>query len=247
VPLTGPSAIGNEPHHVGLSADGKTLALGGLLSVLRGQDQVFFFDVSRLRDPVFLSSNNPPKASIADEFDSLKKGGFLATFMGSPDGANPGRVVEYDSNQRFVQAWPQVPPTDGFDPHGISIDEAHNLIVTSDFVCPLPRSMLLAEAKSFCTAETFLPARMGYLVTGPAMVLLALMAVAVVVAARMTQGKDQYPLSPAERYRGAGGTDQREPYRRVPRQAKSRAGIGQGISRMFPVRVGFPDSIRSIG
>jgi hypothetical protein len=137
VPLTGPSAIGNEPHHVGLSADGKTLALGGLLSVLRGQDQVFFFDVSHPRDPVFLSSNNPPKASIADEFDSLENGGFLATFMGSPDGANPGRLVEYDANQHFVQAWPLVPPTDGFDPHGISIDEAHNLIVTSDFVCPL--------------------------------------------------------------------------------------------------------------
>jgi hypothetical protein len=137
VPLTGPSAIGNEPHHVGLSADGKTLAAGGLLSVLRGQDQVFFFDVSHPRDPVFLSSNNPPKASIADEFDSLKNGGFLATFMGSPDGANPGRLVEYDADQRFVQAWPAVPPTDGFDPHGLSIDEKHNLILTSDFICPL--------------------------------------------------------------------------------------------------------------
>lgn len=137
VPLTGPGAVGNEPHHVGLSADGKTLALGGLLSVLRGQDQVFFFDVSHPRDPQFISSNNPPNASIADEFDPLSNGGFLATFMGSPDGANPGRLVEYNSNLQFVQAWPLVPPTDGFDPHGISIDEKHNLIVTSDFICPL--------------------------------------------------------------------------------------------------------------
>jgi hypothetical protein len=46
VPLSGASAIGNEPHHVGLSHDGRTLALGGLLSLLRGQDQVFFFDVA---------------------------------------------------------------------------------------------------------------------------------------------------------------------------------------------------------
>jgi selenium-binding protein 1 len=37
----------------------------------------------------------------------------------------------------FVKAWPIDPPTDGFDPHGLSIDEAHNLMVTSDFVCPL--------------------------------------------------------------------------------------------------------------
>src|SRR6476620_2973638 len=51
VPLSGASAIGNEPHHVGLSHDGRTMALGGLLSVLRGQDQVFFFDVSNPREP----------------------------------------------------------------------------------------------------------------------------------------------------------------------------------------------------
>jgi 56kDa selenium binding protein (SBP56) len=137
VPLTGPSAIGNEPHHVGLSVDGKTFAGGGLLSVLRGQDQVFFFDVSQPRNPQFIRSNNPPHASIADEFDSLSNGGFLATFMGSPDGANPGRLVEYDAHQNFVQAWPLNPPADGFDPHGLAIDEAHNLILTSDFVCPL--------------------------------------------------------------------------------------------------------------
>jgi 56kDa selenium binding protein (SBP56) len=137
VPLTGPGAVGNEPHHVGLSADGKTLALGGLLSVLRGQDQVFFFDVSHPRNPEFIRSDNPPHASIADEFDSLSNGGFFGTFMGSPDGENPGRLVEYDANQHYVQAWPLHPPNDGFDPHGLAIDEAHNLIVTSDFICPL--------------------------------------------------------------------------------------------------------------
>jgi len=137
VPLTGPGAVGNEPHHVGLSADGKTLALGGLLSVLRGQDQVFFFDVTHARNPQFIRSDNPPHASIADEFDSLSNGGFFGTFMGSPDGENPGRLVEYDANQHYVQAWPLNPPTDGFDPHGLAIDEAHNLILTSDFICPL--------------------------------------------------------------------------------------------------------------
>ena len=42
VPLPGPGATGNEPHHVGLSADGRVLAAGGLLSVLKGQKEVFF-------------------------------------------------------------------------------------------------------------------------------------------------------------------------------------------------------------
>jgi hypothetical protein len=135
-PLSGASAIGNEPHHVGLSRDGKTLALGGLLSVLRGQDQVFFFDVSDPRHPTFLRSDNPPQASITDEFGALSTGGFLVTFMGGANGANPGRVVEYDASMHFVKAWPDNPPADGFDPHGLSIDEAHNLMVTSDFICP---------------------------------------------------------------------------------------------------------------
>jgi 56kDa selenium binding protein (SBP56) len=137
VPLSGASAIGNEPHHVGLSHDGRTMALGGLLSVLRGQDQVFFFDVTDPRQPTFIRSDNPPESSITDELVPLSNGGFLVTFMGGPNGAHPGRVVEYDAGLTFVRAWPVAPPTDGFNPHGISIDEAHNLMVTSDFICPL--------------------------------------------------------------------------------------------------------------
>jgi selenium-binding protein 1 len=134
----GNGAVGNEPHHVGLTHDGRTLALGGLLSFLRGQDQVFFFDVTKPRHPQFLRADNPPDSSIADEFAALSTGGLLATFMGGPTGAHPGRVVEYGANLQFVRTLPT--PTDDdtqpFNPHGISIDEAHNLLVTSDFICP---------------------------------------------------------------------------------------------------------------
>ena len=137
VPLSGAGAVGNEPHHVGVSSDGRTLALGGLLSILRRQDQVFFFDVSDPRHPKFVRSDNPADASITDEFAPLAAGGFLATFMGGAQGSQPGRLVEYDSQLNPVRSWPAQPPTDGFNPHGISIDEAHNLMVTSDFICPL--------------------------------------------------------------------------------------------------------------
>jgi hypothetical protein len=137
VPLSGASALGNEPHHASLSRDGRTLALGGLLSVLRGQDQVFFFDVTDPRHPTFIRSDNPPEASITDELAPLGNGGFLVTFMGGGSGAAPGRVVEYDADHKFVKAWPVDPPTGGFNPHGLAIDEAHNLMVTSDFICPL--------------------------------------------------------------------------------------------------------------
>ena len=40
VALPGPGATGNEPHHVGLTADGRVLGCGGLLSVLKGQKEV---------------------------------------------------------------------------------------------------------------------------------------------------------------------------------------------------------------
>jgi hypothetical protein len=135
----GTGAVGNEPHHAGLSSDGRTLALGGLLSFLRGQPQVFFFDVSQPRHPKFVGSSNPSEASITDEFVPLRNGGFLATFMGGPAGAHPGRVVEYDSHHNIVRTLP-TPDDDAqypFNPHGISIDEAHNLMVTSDYVCPV--------------------------------------------------------------------------------------------------------------
>jgi selenium-binding protein 1 len=139
IPLSN-GAIGNEPHHVGVSADGKTLAGGGLLSILRGQNGAFFFDISEPRAPVFLKANtlaSVTSASITDEFEPKPGGGFFTTFMGGADGAAPGRVVEYDANSDVVGVWPATPPTDGFDPHGIVIDEAHNLLLTSDFICPL--------------------------------------------------------------------------------------------------------------
>lgn len=136
LPLSGPGATGNEPHHVGLSVDGKVLAAGGLLSFLKGQPQIFFFDVSDPTAPKFISSANPPNASITDEFASLAGGGFLVTMMGGPQGMAPGRVAEFNAQLNLVAEYPSNPPLDGFNPHGISIRPELNLMVTSDFICP---------------------------------------------------------------------------------------------------------------
>lgn len=134
--LPGDGASGNEPHHVGLSRDGRTLACGGLLSVLRGQKEVFFFDVSDPLRPKFLSSVDPPQSAITDEFYPLQEGGFLVTMMGGAEGAHPGRVVEFSKNGSIVAEYPEEPPSDGFNPHGISVRPEMNLMVTSDFICP---------------------------------------------------------------------------------------------------------------
>lgn len=135
-PFPAPDAAGNEPHHIGLSDNGKVVVCGGLLSVLKGQKEVFFFDVTDPRSPRAISADDPPLSSITDDFQALPGGGFLVTMMGGPDGHAPGRVVEYDRNQHLVHEYPDAPPADGFNPHGISLRPEINLMVTSDFICP---------------------------------------------------------------------------------------------------------------
>ncbi|HKW61418.1 MAG TPA: selenium-binding protein SBP56-related protein [Candidatus Acidoferrum sp.] len=135
-PVVGPNATGNEFHHIGLSADGETVACGGLLSVLKGQDEVFFFDVSNPRAPKFRFSANPPLSAITDDFHALPNGGFLVTMMGGAQGHAPGRLAEFDGALNLVKEYPENPPMDGFNPHGISVRPEINLMVTSDFICP---------------------------------------------------------------------------------------------------------------
>jgi len=137
VPLPPPGNIGNEPHHCHLSADKNILACGGLLSVLSGQNEIFFFDVSNARHPKFLFSTDAPDSSVTDDFLPLPGGGFLVTQMGSAAGGAPGRMAEFDRNLNLVAEYPTVPPTDGFNPHGISARFDLNLLVTSDFINPV--------------------------------------------------------------------------------------------------------------
>jgi hypothetical protein len=154
VPLPPPGNIGNEPHHCHLSADKRVLACGGLLSLLKGQNGIFFFDVSSARHPRFLLSAKAVESSITDDFFPLPEGGFLITQMGSASGEAPGRVAEFDGQLHFVanhfgpmtlfQEWPSAPPLDGFNPHGISARPDLNLMMTADFI--LPSSTLAGSA-----------------------------------------------------------------------------------------------------
>lgn len=137
VPIPPPGNVGNEPHHCHLSADKKILGCGGLLSLLQGQNGIFFFDVSVAADPKFLFAASAPLSSITDDFLPLDEGGFLITQMGSASGGAPGRVAEFDKNLQLVKEWPDNPPTDGFNPHGISARPELNLMVTSDFINPV--------------------------------------------------------------------------------------------------------------
>jgi hypothetical protein len=154
VPLPPPGNIGNEAHHCHLNATGKLLACGGLLSVLKGQNGIFFFDVSEARNPRFLFSAKAVESAITDDFLPTEDGGFLITQMGSATGGAPGRVAEFDGQLHFVgnhfgeistfQEFPKTPPVDGFNPHGISARPDLNVMMTADFI--LPTSTLTGSA-----------------------------------------------------------------------------------------------------
>src|SRR5499425_506585 len=136
VPVPPPGNVGNEPHHCHLSADKNILACGGLLSLLRGQNSIFFFDVSQARRPRFLFSTSGTLSNITDDFLPLKEGGFLVPQMGSHTGGTPGRVAEFNADLQLVGEWPANPPEHDFNPHGISARPALNLMVTADFMMP---------------------------------------------------------------------------------------------------------------
>jgi len=175
VPVPPPGNIGNEPHHCHTSADQTILACGGLLSVLKGQNDIFFFDITNARQPKFLASTRAPNSSITDDFLALPRGGFLVTNMGSGTGGPGGRVVEFDKNLRLVAEHPAVSPADGmFNPHGMDADFARNRLVTSDFVNPVttlkvvPGPLELRSAVRFwnleqrrITRSVFLPDNAG--------------------------------------------------------------------------------------
>ena len=138
VPLPPPGNIGNEPHHCHTSLDQTILACGGLLSVLKGQNGIFFFDITDARNPKFLSSTRAPNSSITDDFLPLPGGGFLVTNMGSASGGAGGRLVEVDKSLNVVAEYPSVSPADGkFNPHGVDADLSRNSLVTSDFINPV--------------------------------------------------------------------------------------------------------------
>ncbi|KAI5804655.1 hypothetical protein DFH27DRAFT_594647 [Peziza echinospora] len=135
---------GNEPHHLNVAADGKTLLGTGLLSLLKLQDTAYFFDISDPYRPAFKKSQRTLLSSIADEIVAKPGGGWFVTYMGSAAGTSPGRLAEFDANHNLIGEWPSILDVPGaantlgqFSPHGLSIDFPRDVILTSDFVVPL--------------------------------------------------------------------------------------------------------------
>ncbi|KAJ6263891.1 hypothetical protein Dda_0028 [Drechslerella dactyloides] len=136
---------GNEPHHLNVARDHKSLVGTGLLSLLKLQDVEYFFDITDPYRPKFRNSGRALLSSIGDEIVAKPDGGFFITHMGSLGGTNLGRLTEWDNSGKLIGEYPKVTDVastknileDQFSPHGLSIDFERNIILTSDFVVPL--------------------------------------------------------------------------------------------------------------
>ncbi|KAH7375812.1 hypothetical protein B0T11DRAFT_293426 [Plectosphaerella cucumerina] len=145
IAVTDVPSSGNEPHHLGPSADGKLLVGGGLLSILKTQDTAYYFDTTNPYAPTFSHSNRAILSSIVDEIRAKPEGGFFITYMGSAAGTAVGRLVETNAGGDIIHEWPAVTDVEStlnilgeqFNPHGLSVDWENNIILTSDFVVPL--------------------------------------------------------------------------------------------------------------
>ena len=92
VPIPPPGNRGNEPHHCHLNSTKTILGCGGLLSLLKGQNGIFFFDVTAAKNPRFMFSTKAVESSMTDDFLPTENGGFLITQMGSPRAWRPAAL-----------------------------------------------------------------------------------------------------------------------------------------------------------
>jgi len=76
-------------HHIGMSADGTTVACGGLLSVLKGSGPDFLLRRVGIRATEVPLVGKPAALCDHGDFQSLPQGGFLVTMMGGARGTHP--------------------------------------------------------------------------------------------------------------------------------------------------------------
>jgi selenium-binding protein 1 len=130
---------GNEPHHIGISANFKYIVTAGLGSFLQGKHEVFVWTVDRSTGfPSFSYSLNVP-GGCPDEFVRYNEAGtkFLLSMMCNEQGSSPGNMVLLDVEARTAVTWdhPATPLTD-YNPHGFAWDPRIGVVV-ADFVQPV--------------------------------------------------------------------------------------------------------------
>lgn len=132
------SQSGNEPHHSGISADGKFYITGGLLSFLSNNKEIFVWNIPQdpRQDPEFLYALDVPGA-CTDEFLATGDSTFLVTMMCNENAVSPGDIVFIDAKTGFSKSiLKNASSLNNFNPHGFGRLKNGSLFV-ADYIVPL--------------------------------------------------------------------------------------------------------------
>jgi hypothetical protein len=128
----------NEPHHVGVSADGAVLAAGGIQAFINQQPDIHFFNITNPLETIYMKSLDPAEGGVPDSFVPIPAaagGGFLVSLMGGSNGTGSGRLLRINDKYEAQAEFPasgSVP--DEFNPHGVAVDAERKRIVTADYL-----------------------------------------------------------------------------------------------------------------
>lgn len=142
-PLRGTGASGNEPHHVGLSSDGRTLALGGTIDVklIPGDHHGRAFTAGMLDDKLYVIDTRAGSAIAVFDFATIAKGGWPHLIRMTADGKRlfvtmnvAGRVAMFDTSDPEHPALLSVLDLGiGSGPHYLALTRDERRLVVSDY------------------------------------------------------------------------------------------------------------------
>jgi selenium-binding protein 1 len=137
-PNNGIGQTGNEPHHSGISSDGKYYLTGGLLSFLSQNKEVFVWRIPNnpRNGPQFLYALDVPGA-CTDEFLPIGNAKFLVSMMCNENAVSPGDMVLIDAKTGSAKSILQnASSLIDFNPHGFGRLDNGSIFV-ADYIQPL--------------------------------------------------------------------------------------------------------------
>lgn len=132
------SQTGNEPHHAGVSSNGRLYITGGLLSFLSGSREIFVWKLLKNRrlGPKFAYALDVP-AACPDEFVPIGGPRFIVSMMCNESAVSPGNMVYINARLRIARPiMKDLSSVTDFNPHGFSRLNNGSLFV-ADYIEPL--------------------------------------------------------------------------------------------------------------
>ena len=158
-PSKGIGQTGNEPHHSGISSDGKYYITGGLLSFLAKQKEIFVWKIPPhpADGPKFFCAIDAPGA-CTDEFLAIGGAQFIVSMMCNENANSPGDIVLVDAERCSAKSLlKNASAIPNFNPHGFGRLDNGSIFV-ADYILPITLTGASASTIVFRnTARHFFP------------------------------------------------------------------------------------------